>query len=379
LHVHWAGHPGIAQRFADAVHRHAAKPVRETYDLDHHGDQDIADGMVDLAVNVRLPRPPGWLAAILRDSIDRLASYPRADAAAAAIAAAHHVGIDQVLPTAGGAEGFTLIARGVPGDHPLVIHPQFTEPEAALRAAGRAPERNLLSPADGFTLDPTRIGDQVDLIMIGNPTNPTGVLHPADRIQALARPGRVVCVDEAFMDAVPGERESLLHGDLTGIVVLRSLTKTWGLAGLRAGYAVGDPTIIDAMRRQQSPWSLSTPAAEAIVACLSEGARAEAVEAAKEFSRLREPLVAGLRALGLSVPGTPTTPFVLVDSSSWPGPPGWLRTALRDHGYAVRRGDTFPGLGPDWIRIAVRDAGTTRAFLTTLADIRIPNPQRIPA
>ena len=78
--------------------------------------------------------------------------------------------------------------------------------------------------------------------MIGNPTNPTSVLHPRPALRVLFRPGRTLVVDEAFMDAVPGEPETLIGAEMTGLVVLRSLTKTWGLAGLRAGYAVGDPS-----------------------------------------------------------------------------------------------------------------------------------------
>ena len=109
--------------------------------------------------------------------------------------------------------------------------------------------------------------------MIGNPTNPTSVLHPAAVITSLRRPGRILVVDEAFMDAVPGETETMIGDDMTGLLVLRSLTKTWGLAGLRAGYVIGDPKLIAAMRRQQPPWSVSTPALAAIVACLTPDAR----------------------------------------------------------------------------------------------------------
>ncbi len=50
-------------------------------------------------------------------------------------------------------------------------------------------------------------------------------------------------------------------------------------------------------------------------------------------------------------------------------PPGWVREALREQGFAVRRGDTFPGLGPDWVRVAVRDPDTTERFLEALARI----------
>ena len=85
---------------------------------------------------------------------------------------------------------------------------------------------------------------------------------------------------------------------MAGVVVLRSLTKTWGLAGLRAGYAVGDPTVIAALARQQPPWSVSTPAAAAMVACVSETARAIAATAAEEITRRRDHLLTGLTELG---------------------------------------------------------------------------------
>jgi histidinol-phosphate/aromatic aminotransferase/cobyric acid decarboxylase-like protein len=63
---------------------------------------------------------------------------------------------------------------------------------------------------------------------------------------------------------------------------------------------------------------------------------------------------------------------VLVDTSSWaPGsPPGWVRLGLRELGFAARRGETFPGLGPDWIRFAVRDPDTSRALIKALRVLR---------
>ena len=330
-------------------------------DLHHHGDRDLGDGLVDLAVNVRVMAPPDWLAAVIIDSVSRLAAYPDPGPAAQAIADAYGLDLDQVLPTAGGAETFTLLARALPTHHPVVVHPQFTEPEAALLAAGRRPQRHPLAPETGFVLDAELVPSEADLVMIGNPTNPTSVLHRADEIRRLVRPGRVVVVDEAFMDAVPGEPETMIRGAMTGLVVLRSLTKTWGLAGLRAGYAVGDRDVIAAMRRQQPPWSVSTPAIAATVACLSPDARQQAASMAAEVVLQRHHLVSRLAELGLSAVAEPRAPFVLVDSSRLcPGrPPGWLRLALRGQGFAVRRGETFPGLTADWIRIAVRDPAIT--------------------
>jgi cobyrinic acid a,c-diamide synthase len=393
LHTHWAGHPGLAQRFSDAAHAAhargaawaapdvdagtAADAAEETqHDLHHHGDSDVGVGLVDLAVNVRLPAPPAWLVDVIDETTSTLAAYPRPEAAVTAIAGAHGVAADHVLPTSGGAEAFTLLARALHPSHPVVVHPQFTEPEAALRAAGHQPYRLLLDPAEGFTLDPSRVPARADLVMVGNPTNPTSVLHPAETLRRLTRPGRVVCVDEAFMDAVPGEAESLIGEPFVGLVVLRSLTKTWGLAGLRAGYAVGDPRVIAAMAEQQPPWSVSTPAVAAITACLTPEARALAAQGAAEVAAQRDHLVESLAEVGLAAVGPASAPFVLVDTAGWAHPggePGWVRLALREAGFAVRRGETFPGLGPSWIRIAVRDVETTRALTKALLTVSGPD------
>lgn len=409
LHTHWAGHPSLATSFATAVHAYAAAlqpsypaPTPESssltgllnryphqewiavqksgeeggcdpeVDLDHHGDADVA-GLVDLAVNVRIPAPPEWLAEVIHASVDSLAAYPDPSRAREAIAAAHQVETDRVLPSAGGAELFTLLARARPWRAPVVVHPQFTEPEAALRAAGFNPRRVILNADDGFRLDPAAVPADADLVIVGNPTNPTGMLHPRTVLLQLIRPGRLLVIDEAFMDAVPGEPETLITSrSMEGVLVLRSLTKTWGLAGLRAGYAVGDPAIIDAMSRQQSPWSVSTPAAEAMIACVSDQARDIAATAAIEIAGRRRHLITALTEVGLPPVADSHAPFVLVDSTGWlaDGAPGTLRDRLRERGFAVRRGETFPGLGADWIRIAVRDEETTDTVITTLRSLR---------
>jgi cobyrinic acid a,c-diamide synthase len=390
LHLHWAGYPKLAQRFANAVHDHAhtgALPpctpaggsaprppgphppsFESAHDLYHHGDSDVAEGLVDLAVNVRLSAPPDWLSTIIKSTTKDLAAYPNTDATTKAIAAAHDVAVDQVLATAGGAEAFTLVARAFGPHRPLIVHPQFTEPEAALIAAGHRPQRVILSPATGFQLRTDQLPPDPDLILIGNPTNPTGVLHPATLITSLRRARRIVVVDEAFMDCVPDETETVISDDMTGLLVLRSLTKTWGLAGLRAGYVIGDPKLIAAIRLQQPPWSVSTPALAAMVACLTPDARRLATEAAEQIAERRAYLIEQLAAIGIRVAGQPRASFVLLDTSGIRGnrETGWVRLALRDQGFAVRRGETFPGLGPDWIRIAVREPEVADQLVSAL-------------
>ncbi|MER6532488.1 Rv2231c family pyridoxal phosphate-dependent protein CobC [Streptomyces sp900105755] len=339
------------------------------HDLRHHGDAEVRDGgpaLVDLAVNVRTGTPPVWLRERIAESLVGLAAYPDGRAARAAIAARHGLPVERVLLTAGAAEAFVLLARALKVRRPVVVHPQFTEPEAALRDAGHTVDRVVLREADGFRLDPAAVPEDADLVVIGNPTNPTSVLHPAGAVAGLARPGRTLVVDEAFMDAVPGEREALAgRTDVPGLVVLRSLTKTWGLAGLRIGYVLAAPEVVAELERAQPLWPVSTPALAAAEACVAPRALAEAAHAAHRVAADRAHLVAGLEEFtpeGVRVAGPAEGPFVLVRMAGAAA----VRRQLRVLGYAVRRGDTFPGLDEEWVRIAVRDRVTVNRFLQAL-------------
>ncbi|MGW5737934.1 MULTISPECIES: Rv2231c family pyridoxal phosphate-dependent protein CobC [Streptomyces] len=357
------GTPGRPEAFGAAGHD--GEP-----DLRHHGDAEVrgADGLTDLAVNVRADTPPAWLKRHLVASLDGLAAYPDGRAARAAVARRHGVPSDRVLLTSGAAEAFVLLARALKVRHPVVVHPQFTEPEAALRDAGHAVGRVLLREEDGFRLAGARVPEDADLVVIGNPTNPTSVLHPAASITTLARPGRVLVVDEAFMDAVPGEREALAgRTDVPGLVVLRSLTKTWGLAGLRIGYVLSDPGTIAALSRAQPLWPVSSPALAAAEACVGPAALEEAAAAALRVAADRAHLLAGLREFapcGVRAVEPAEGPFVLLRAPEAPA----LRARLRERGFALRRGDTFPGLGAEWLRVAVRDRGTTDRLLGALRE-----------
>ncbi len=344
-----------------------------TIDLGHHGDTEVGAGLIDLAVNVRHEPMPAWLAEPLAASLTRLSAYPDATEATAAVAARHRRDPAEVLLTAGAAQAFVLLAQALRDrTRPVVVHPQFTEPEAALRNAGHTVERVLLRESDGFRLDASLVPADADLVFLGNPTNPTSVLHPAAEIAKLARPGRVLVVDEAFADTtfadgVAGEPESLAgRRALPGLVVLRSLTKTWGLAGLRIGYLLGPADLLPVLAAAQPLWAVSTPALAAAIACASPTAITAEREIAARMAAERSHLVDRLRHVPkLTVAGSPASAFVAVRVEG----ADKIRLDLRERGYAVRRGDTFPGLGADWLRIAVRDTATTDAFTDTLTAV----------
>ena len=318
----------------------------------YHGDEAVAPGMLDFAVNVRHARPPEWLMRRLAARLPDLARYPSAEdvhRARDAVAERHGRTREEVLPLAGAAEGFALLANLRPA-RAAIVAPSFTEPAVALSAAGVPVHHVVLEPP--FGLDRVTVpdpDDQADLVVVGNPTNPTSVLHTRERLLALRRPGRILVVDEAFADSLPGEPESLAGDSLPDVLVLRSLTKTWALAGLRVGYALGSPEVLARLAARRAHWPVGTLQLTAIAACCDAEAVADAAAGAVRLAGLRAEMVAGLASVGADVVDG-RAPFVLFRMPN----AALIRNTLHDKGIAVRRCDTFVGLDGRYLRAAVR-------------------------
>jgi len=315
----------------------------------YHGDEAVAPGMLDFAVNVRHARPPEWLMRRLAARLPDLARYPSAEdvhRARDAVAERHGRTREEVLPLAGAAEGFALLANLRPA-RAAIVAPSFTEPAVALSAAGVPVHHVVLEPP--FGLDGVTVPDDADLVVVGNPTNPTSVLHTRERLLALRRPGRILVVDEAFADSLPGEPESLAGDSLPDVLVLRSLTKTWALAGLRVGYALGSPEVLARLAARRAHWPVGTLQLTAIAACCDAEAVADAAAGAVRLAGLRAEMVAGLASVGADVVDG-RAPFVLFRMPN----AALIRNTLHDKGVAVRRCDTFVGLDGRYLRAAVR-------------------------
>ena len=219
-----------------------------------HGDAEARPGEADHAVNVVDGGAPEWLREELRAALESAAgSYPREADACAALAGLHGRDPAEILPTNGASEALWLLPAALRPANAVCVHPAFTEGEAALRAHRIPVTRVLRDPDRDFALDPAAVPDDADLVIVGNPASPSGTLDPAAAIFALRRPGRVVAVDEAFMDMVPGEPSSLAGERLPDVIVIRSLTKSLGIPGLRAGYAIAPEPLAARLRAARPP------------------------------------------------------------------------------------------------------------------------------
>ena len=365
----------VLQRLGDAADRVdlvvAGRPLTlaggrapEPLGLRHHGDGDVRPGDADHAVNVLAGGPPGWLREALHAALDVDADrYPSEGDAVAAIAALHGRGPDEIVATNGAAEALWLLPTALRPALAACVHPGFTEAEAALRTHGVPVARVLRDPDRDFALDPDAIPDAADLVVVGNPASPSGTLDPAAAILALRRPGRTVVVDEAFMDLVPGEPATLVRERLEDVIVVRSITKSLAVPGLRAGYAVTAAPLAARLRAARPPWSANALALAALAAAarrpeaLAEAAARAQEERADLDRRLSE--IAGVRTW----PGAAN--FCLVEVGDGPR----VAAALRDRAIAVRPAGTFPGLGPGHLRITARAAPENARLAEALREV----------
>ena len=196
--------------------------------------------------------------------------------------------------------------------------------------------------------------EDLDMIILSNPNNPSGCLYMPTFLRALVaecvQKQILLVVDECFMDFVDSARTySLLEfvADCRNLVVLRAFTKFYGMAGLRLGWcATSNADLIAGMKKVGPPWSVSIPAQAAGMAALSEDSYADRLR--KLISAERQRLQFNLRRLGFQViPGAANYILFYTDRTD-------LAQLLLERGIAIRDCSNYVGLGPGWYRVAVR-------------------------
>jgi histidinol-phosphate aminotransferase len=329
----------------------------------HHGAFDYGelereglnpDDVLDFSVNSNPYGPsPAVMQALSAVPLDR---YPDRDSQVLRRALGAHLG--GILPSRivagnGTAELVWQVAQSFlrTGDDVLVVGPTFGEYERASALMGARVVRWTAQPDQSFDVDALDVARCLEelrprLAFVCNPNNPTGTMLSLDAIVDWARssPGTLFMVDEAYMAFGPGNGSAVV---LTGanVLVLRSMTKDYGLAGLRLGYAVGHEAIVDALARIRPAWNVNALAQAAGVAALSD--QAYLVRTLEDLVRDKETLVEGLRKLGWS-PLPSAVHFFLMQV----GDGAAFRQELLRHRIQVRDCASF-GL-PAYVRIAPR-------------------------
>lgn len=317
---------------------------------------DRAPCRVDLSNNTNLwGAPPAALRALAGALPAAVARYPEAYAGALRQALADYLGADTgvalgtecIVTGCGSDDVLDSAFRALAGPGDVLAHPEpsFTMVPAFARMNGLRPVAVPLR--DGVALDAdAMLRTGAPIIYLSSPNNPTGNALAREAVERVVRraPG-VVILDEAYAEFAGTSALDLLR-ESERLLVTRTLSKAFGLAGLRVGYAAGAPALVAAVEKSRGPYKVNALAERAALAVLGEDlpwVRAHVAEAVT----VRDRLTSELRALGLE-PLPSVANFVLV-----PVPDAVaLAARLRDRGVGVRPFTALPGIG-DALRISV--------------------------
>jgi len=265
----------------------------------------------------------------------------------------------------GSTELIDALPRALRIRHLLVVHPTFSEYAASMARSGGRVSAVYAKRTDQYAqpieelcrlMEKQQQGmDAFDGIMLCNPNSPSGRACSVDDVQQLARAaqqrGIWLVIDEAFADYCPDRSVLFQAASWPHVVILRSVTKFYALPGLRIGYAVAQPSVIELLRRHMPPWSVNAMGQVAALAAVRDSvhARKSIRFMAKERDRFGK-LLAALP--GCSVMPTHANYFLLEL------PRGWharvVTEQLRNEGLLVRDCSSVPGCNPRSIRLAVR-------------------------
>ena len=350
--------------------------------------------IVDFSASISPLGPPQSALLALKSRLCDLSAYPdpHYQELRSSIAQFHNLSSEWILPGNGSAELLTLAGWEFSElAETFLITPAFGDYRRALNAVKAVVVECPLLGSSALGLSPDEVSSkqntQINLVdvlsvlsgksglkktglLLNNPHNPTGKLFPKESILPYLDQFSLVVVDEAFMDFLPPDeqqRHSLISEvqNYPNLVILRSLTKFYSLAGLRLGYAIAHPERLRVWQSRRDPWPVSVLAAAAGMAVLSD------VEFQQKtfawLSPTRNALFEGLSQIPGLFPLAGCANFLLV-KSNWPVS-SLQEMLLKRHQIFIRDCNSFPELGNTYFRVAVRTTEENQRLLNALQDI----------
>jgi len=342
--------------------------------------------ILDFSVDLNPLGPPPCVRTLIGRHLEDLQRYPDPDAQPLreAIAAFHGIAPDTILPGNGAAELIWLVARLRPVAKAVIAVPTFSEYGWAVEHSGVSVVEEVVADENRrFELEMSaQAWDEklagADAVFLCNPNNPTGAVVRRDEVLRLAQGcrqhGALFVVDEAFVDfAEHPEQVSILPDAVREdhVVVLRSLTKSFAVPGLRLGYLAAHEHLVRALRALQPPWPLNTFALAVGEQLVKETAYLQQSRLA--IARWREEFRSALQTLPALRVFPSATNFLLCKVAVPQVAASTVADRLAAQGLLIRTCDDFRGLEPGrFFRVAVRkpdeNARLARALQEALTD-----------
>ena len=321
------------------------------------------DKIVDFSANINpLGYPPGLRDAVVKE-FDSVLNYPDIDSFDLISGLSKYHGIDQnsILVGNGSTEFMYWIPVVFKPKNALIVTPAFSEYEKGLRMARTKVSYFQAGNKTDFSVDIDSLckclREGFDIVYFCNPANPTGILTPKNdlcRVVACADEiGALAVIDEAFIDFVEEEsvKEEIFR--FPNLIVLRSMTKFFGIPGLRVGYVMASAPCIKKIREYKPPWTVNSLAQKAAVSALVDGDYIR--ETRQYISSERKFLKNALNEIpGLSAFESAANFFLVFMGNGVDLNSTGLRDRLVKEGILIRDCSNFQGMGDRYFRVAVR-------------------------
>lgn len=329
-------------------------------------------GVVKLASNENPLGPSPAALDLLRGAIHRVHTYPDGNCyyLKRELSNCFHLPEDHFIIGNGTDEILKMLGEAFlnPGDEVLFAWPSFSEYDFITKLMGA---NSVTVPLKDFTHDleemARRAGEKTKLIIICNPNNPTGTVVNDKQVRRLLTkipPEVLVIVDEAYYEYVtdPGYASAVdLVKEGKRVIVLRTFSKIYGLAGLRVGYGIANPEIIDLINRVREPFNVNLLAQEAAAAALRDETFLQ--KSRDVVLKGKEYLYHSFSRLNLNyIPSEANFIFVDLQRDS-----RQVFVSLLKAGVIVRTGDIFGY--PTWIRVTVGTPEQNERLITNLEKI----------
>ncbi|MCD6532495.1 MAG: threonine-phosphate decarboxylase [Deltaproteobacteria bacterium] len=334
------------------------------------------ENIIDFSANINpLGLPPG-VDKELHDGLRNLANYPEigAESLCRCVAERHNLDVDNVVVGNGSSALIYLLTRVLKPQKALIWAPSFTEYERALsQVQCQVTNFNIWHPNKQLSLDEiikSTVAMQPDMVFICNPNNPTGVLWSIMELEkivsAYQKVGIICVLDEAFIDFV-GIKSSFAArvNDFDNLIVLRSLTKIYALAGLRCGYLLSGHSINSHLGRFLEPWSINSLALKAAIAALENDQ--EFIRQTISFiGEQRDYLYKELQKIEFLRSFPSHANYILTKLDNGIDGEEVRRYLFSSERILVRLCGDYVGLGQNYLRFAVKGEDDNRKLIKTL-------------
>ncbi|MBW2568352.1 MAG: threonine-phosphate decarboxylase [Deltaproteobacteria bacterium] len=321
------------------------------------------DKIIDFSANINPLGYPPWLKETIIKEFDSVLNYPDIDSfgLVSGLSKYHDVDKSFIIVGNGSTEFIYSIPLAFKPQKALIVTPAFSEYEKGLRMAGAEVSYFQADEKSDFSVDIDcfckRLKEGFDIVYLCNPSNPTGVLTPKNelrRVIACAEDtGTLAVIDEAFIDFVEEESVKKEILKFSNLIVLRSMTKFFGIPGLRIGYVIAAPSCAAKLKENRIPWTVNSLAQKTALKALIDGDYIKAtrryISTEREFLRTALNEIFGMNAL------EGAANFLLVRINSMEGMNSTeLRDRLASEGLLIRDCSTFQGMGNRFFRVAVK-------------------------